>query len=138
MARAESWTYGANGNRLTQSGELGSATYSNTITVVASSNRIASIGGSRTNNYSYDNAGNITAETNTQRPVAQAGTTVTAFIYNALSQRVSKSSALGRRRRCSLRHHVQAHVPCRHRHRIRGHRPVRITAAPWAALYYCC
>jgi hypothetical protein len=52
------WTYGANGNRLTQTGASPS-----TYTISGTSNRITSISGTQSRTYSYDAMGNTTGYT---------------------------------------------------------------------------
>jgi RHS repeat-associated protein len=90
-SRSESWTYDANGNRLTESGSTDGQPHANTYTPSPTSNRLSSIAGSRANSYSYDEEGNVTAETNPARPVEIGTTSTVTYRYNALSQRVWKS-----------------------------------------------
>jgi RHS repeat-associated protein len=92
---SETLAYDANGNRLSESGSNGGQPYSNTYSVAGTSNRMSSIAGSRTNAYSFDAAGNTTAETNSGRPVVLGATTVVSYLYNALGQRVWKSGPDG-------------------------------------------
>lgn len=91
----QSWTYDANGNRLTQGG--GSAS---TYTVSSSSNRLTGVSGSLSRGYTYDNAGNTTNDgsatfvyNDAGRMVSatKAGTTTT-YAINALGQRVKKTT----------------------------------------------
>ena len=89
--KSEAWTYDTNGNRLTESGARNGQPFSDTYTLSSTSNRLTSIAGSRTNSYGYDNAGNVTSETNAGRPVGIGTAATVSYRYNALSQRVWKS-----------------------------------------------
>jgi RHS repeat-associated protein len=89
--RSAAWTYDANGNRLTEAGDSLGQSFDTTNTVPATSNRLASISGSRSNTYGYDNAGNITSETDAGRPVSIGATSVVSYLYNAQSERIWKS-----------------------------------------------
>lgn len=87
----ESWSYDANGNRLTKSGNVLGGSFADTNTISSTSNRLASISRTHPNTYSYDNAGNATAETASGRPVSIGAATEVSYVYNAMSQRVRKS-----------------------------------------------
>jgi RHS repeat-associated protein len=91
------WTYDANGNRTAESGSTGGVPLSSTFTLASTSNRLSSVSGSRANSYSYDAAGHTQTESNAGRPIAAVGTTTTTYVYNALSQRVAKTSSAGSR-----------------------------------------
>jgi RHS repeat-associated protein len=90
----ESWTYDANGNRLTQGG-----TTSSTYTVATASNQLASISGGLTRTYAYASSGQITSyggitftymDSGRLSSISNSGSTTT-YIFNALGQRVEKS-----------------------------------------------
>ncbi len=81
--RVLSWSYDANGNR--------QSTADAVLTIAADSNRLVSMSGSRSNSYTYSDAGSITAETNAGRPTSLANTTTLSYTYNALSQRIAKT-----------------------------------------------
>jgi RHS repeat-associated protein len=90
----ETWTYDANGNRLTQGGAT-----SSTYTVATASNQLASISGGLARTYAYAASGQTTSYgaltftyTNSGRlsSVSNGGTTTT-YLINALGQRVKKS-----------------------------------------------
>ena len=89
------WTYDANGNRLTQTGTV-AATY----TIATTSNRLNSIAGTPARTYGYDSAGNVltygtvtyTFNNRGRMKTAQVGGSTTTYVYNALGQRVQKSS----------------------------------------------
>jgi RHS repeat-associated protein len=91
----QGWTYDANGNRLTQTGSQPS-----TYTISSTNNRIASITGSLTRTYGYDNAGNTTSDRTATFSYNDAGRMVSAtkasvttnYALNTLGQRVKKSS----------------------------------------------
>ena len=85
-----SWGYDANGSRQSHS-DFGAPAFTNILNISATSNRLTSISGSRSNIYAYDNAGNVTSETNPARPIALPGTTTARYTYNALSQRIAKT-----------------------------------------------
>lgn len=92
----ESWTYDANGNRLSQGGAQASS-YS----VSSASSRLNSVSGALTRNYTYDGAGNTTNDGGSSYIYNDAGRMVSAtkagvtttFAFNALGQRVSKATA---------------------------------------------
>lgn len=92
----QSWTYDANGNRLTQGG-----TQPATYTVSATSNRISAITSSLTKTYTYDAAGNTTSDGTATYTYDDAGRMVSAtkdgitatYAINALGQRVRKTVA---------------------------------------------
>lgn len=98
MGTTQGWTYDANGNRLTQTG-----TVAGTYTIATTSNRLNAITGSPARSYTYDNAGNVLTYgtvTNTfnnrgRMASAVSGGVTTTYVYNALGQRVRKSSTLG-------------------------------------------
>jgi RHS repeat-associated protein len=92
----QSWTYDANGNRLTQGGSDPS-----TYTISSTSNRINSITGSLSRTYGYDAAGNKTSDGVATYSYDDAGRMVSAsksgvsatYSLNALGQRVKKTVA---------------------------------------------
>jgi RHS repeat-associated protein len=88
-ARNERWTYDANGNRLTQAGTV-PTTFSNSLSISPTSNRVSSLSGSRSNVYAYDSAGSVTSETNAYRAIQLSASTTNTYRYNALGQRVMK------------------------------------------------
>jgi RHS repeat-associated protein len=94
---SRAWGYDANGNRTTEGGATAGTPLSNTFTPATTSNRLASVSGSRSNAYTYDAAGHTQTESNAGRPISAAGTIATTYTYNALSQRVAKSSSGGSR-----------------------------------------
>jgi RHS repeat-associated protein len=92
----ESWTYDANGNRLTQGGATAS-----TYTVAPSSNQLASISGGLNRTYAYAPSGQATSyggivlsyrDSGRLSSVTYNGAT-TSYIFNALGQRIKKSGA---------------------------------------------
>jgi RHS repeat-associated protein len=92
----ESWTYDANGNRLTQGGATAS-----TYTVAPSSNQLASISGGLNRTYAYAPSGQATSyggivlsyrDSARLSSVTYNGAT-TSYIFNALGQRIRKSGA---------------------------------------------
>ncbi|MEP7244893.1 MAG: RHS repeat-associated core domain-containing protein [Gammaproteobacteria bacterium] len=87
---SESWTYDAVGNRLNESSTRPDP-WSSDLEVSATSNHLTSVSGSRSDSYGYDNAGNVTSQSNSGRPVSLSGTTTTTYQYNALSQRIGKT-----------------------------------------------
>jgi RHS repeat-associated protein len=89
-----SWTYDANGNRLTETGASAS-----TYTIASTNNRISSITGALPRTYAYDAAGNvltyasITATYNNRgrmKTLANGAVTAT-YLYNALGQLTKQS-----------------------------------------------
>ena len=94
----QSWSYDANGNRLTETGST-PATY----TQALDSNRLTHINGSLTRTYTYDTAGNILGDGHTLYTYNDAGRLssatrygqTTQYDYNALGQRVRKSNNNG-------------------------------------------
>lgn len=94
----QSWTYDANGNRLTQGGGS-SSSYTNSTT----SNRVSSISGALTRSYSYDATGNTLSDgtatyifDNSGRMIsATNGGLTTSYTINALGQRVRKNNTAG-------------------------------------------
>ncbi|TLY91260.1 MAG: RHS repeat protein [Gammaproteobacteria bacterium] len=95
--QSQSFTYDATGNRLTQGGTL-----SSTYTVSAGSNRLSSVTGAPTRIYAYDVAGNATGDgarsftyNNAGRMTSLTnGAVITSYAFNALGERVKKSSPL--------------------------------------------
>jgi len=92
----ESWTYDANGNRLTQGG-----TSASTYTLATASNQIASISGALTRTYTYAASGQTSGyggltftytDSGRLSSVSNGGVT-TSYIINALGQRVKKSGS---------------------------------------------
>ena len=96
-AQSQSFTYDATGNRLTQGGTL-----SSTYTVSAGSNRLSSVTGVPTRIYAYDVAGSATGDgtrsftyNNAGRMTSVTnGIVTTSYAFNALGERVKKSSPL--------------------------------------------
>jgi RHS repeat-associated protein len=93
------FTYDANGNRLTQGGTL-----SATFTPATTSNQLNSVSGGLTRTYSYTASGNTAGYAgigftyNARERVISAttsGTTVGTYVYNALGQRIQKATANG-------------------------------------------
>jgi RHS repeat-associated protein len=92
----QSWSYDANGNRLTQGGS--DAT---TFTVASGSNQLNSASGTLTYTYDYDAVGNMLSDGQRTFTYNAAGRMTTAtkvgittsYQYNALGQRVKKSNA---------------------------------------------
>jgi hypothetical protein len=90
----QGWSYDANGNRLTQTGNVGG-----TYTVATSSNQLDSISGSPNRIYTYDAAGHtltyagntFTYYNNGRIKTAKVGSSTTTYVYNALGQRIKKS-----------------------------------------------
>ena len=93
--QSQSFTYDANGNRLTQGGDV-----SSTFTVDSASNRLSAVSGGLTRTYTYDSAGNTTGYGGNTFTYNAAGRLIlasnangtTAYVYNALGQRIRKSS----------------------------------------------
>ena len=94
----QSWSYDANGNRLTETGSTPA-----TFTQALDSNRLTHINGSLTRTYTYDAAGNILGDGHTLYTYNDAGRLssatrygqTTQYDYNALGQRVRKSNNNG-------------------------------------------
>jgi RHS repeat-associated protein len=92
----QSWTYDANGNRLTQGGNQSSA-----YTVATTSNRINTISGALTRTYGYDSAGNTTSDGSATYAYNDAGRMISAtkagvtssYALNGLGQRVRKTTS---------------------------------------------
>jgi RHS repeat-associated protein len=92
----QSWTYDANGNRLTQGGSA-----SSTYTVSTTNNRLNAVSGALSRTYTYDAAGNVTADGTATYTYDDAGRMVsvtkasvtTTYKLNALGQRVRKTTA---------------------------------------------
>ena len=93
------YTHDANGNRLTQTG-----TSASTYTVSGTSNKLTSVSGALARSYTYDNSGNTLttgATTHTyyndgrMKTGALGAASATTYIYNALGQRVKKTSSTG-------------------------------------------
>jgi RHS repeat-associated protein len=92
----QSWTYDANGNRLTQGGSASSA-----YTVSTTNNRLNAVSGALSRTYAYDAAGNVTADGSATYTYDDAGRMVsvtkasvtTTYKLNALGQRVRKTTA---------------------------------------------
>lgn len=91
----QSWTYDANGNRLTQGGSSPS-----TYTVSSASNRLTSVSGALTKSYGFDSAGNITSDGSATFLYNDAGRMISAtkagvttiYSLNGLGQRVRKTA----------------------------------------------
>jgi RHS repeat-associated protein len=91
---SQTFSYDANGNRLTQGG-----TSSTTYTIAASSNRLSSTSGVLARTYTYDAAGNVltygtltyTYNNSGRMKTSKVGSTTTTYVYNALGERVKKS-----------------------------------------------
>jgi len=93
---SQSFTFDANGNRLTQGGST-----SSTFTTATTNNRLSSITGALSKTYSYDSAGNTTSDgtitygynaAGRMTSATKAGVTTT-YTYNALGQRVTKTTS---------------------------------------------
>lgn len=90
----QGWSYDANGNRLSQTG-----TAASTYTMSGTSNRLNSVSGSLSRSYSYDAAGNATADGAAtfgydgagRMTSATAGGVTAGYAHNALGQRVRKT-----------------------------------------------
>lgn len=96
--QTQGWTYDANGNRLTETGNSPS-----TFTVSTTSNRLSTVSGTLSRSYGYDAAGNTTSDggrTFTYNDAGRMTTYVkdgvtTTLTYNGLGQRVTKSNVSG-------------------------------------------
>jgi len=92
----QGWTYDANGNRLTQTGDQPS-----TYTVAGTSNRLSSISGALTRSYAHNASGSVTNDGTATFTYDDAGRLVsatkagvaTSYALNALGQRVRKTSS---------------------------------------------
>jgi RHS repeat-associated protein len=91
---SQTWTYDANGNRLTQGGSS-----SSTYTVSSTSNRLSSISGALSRTYGYDSAGNTTSYggftftyNDAGRMTGVSGSGSATYSHNALGQRVKKAT----------------------------------------------
>jgi RHS repeat-associated protein len=91
--QSQTWTYDANGNRLTQGG-----TTSSTFTISTTNNRLSSVSGAISRTYSYDSAGNATGYSgltftynDAGRMTAVSGSASATYSHNALGQRVKKA-----------------------------------------------
>ncbi|MEQ1581470.1 MAG: RHS repeat-associated core domain-containing protein [Steroidobacteraceae bacterium] len=89
---SQTWTYDANGNRLTQGG-----TTSTTFTNSGTSNRLSSTSGALTRTYGYDATGNTTGYSGLTftynyagRMTGVSGGASASYLHNALGQRVKK------------------------------------------------
>jgi RHS repeat-associated protein len=90
----QGWTYDANGNRLTQTGNV-----TGTYTLSTTSNRLNSITGTPARTYTYSNSGStLTYASNTftyynsgRMKTVKVGSSTTTYVYNALGQRIKKS-----------------------------------------------
>jgi len=95
-AASYSWTYDANGNRLTQTG-----TNASTFSINSTNNQVSATTGSLVRSYLYDLAGNTLAygsnifsyNNRGRMNLASAGST--AYLYNALGQLIEKSGSAG-------------------------------------------
>jgi len=93
-AQAQSFTYDANGNRLTQGGSTSSV-----FVPSSTSNRLSSISGALSRTYAYDPAGHVigangltfTYNAAGRMNSASNGSQMAIYVYNALGQRVKKS-----------------------------------------------
>jgi len=98
LNQSQTYTYDANGNRLTVSGSS-SATYS----IASLSNRLNGVSGAISRAYYYDAAGHTTAygtfsftyNAAGHLSTAVNGSSATTYVYNALGQRVKKATAAG-------------------------------------------
>ncbi len=91
--QSQTWTYDANGNRLTQGG-----TSSSTFTIASSSNRLSSVSGALSRTYGYDAAGHTTSYggftftyNDAGRMTGVSGSATASYSLNALGQRVKKT-----------------------------------------------
>jgi RHS repeat-associated protein len=89
---SQTWTYDANGNRLTQGG-----TASSTFTIATTSNRLSSVSGAISRTYSYDAAGHTTGYSgmtfgysDAGRLTSVSGTATASHVHNAMGERVKK------------------------------------------------
>lgn len=92
--QSQSWTYDANGNRLTQGGST-----SSTYTISSSSNRLSSVSGALSRTYTYDVTGNTTGYAgftfgynDAGRLTSVSGSATASYGHNALGQRVKKTA----------------------------------------------
>ena len=90
--QSQTWTYDANGNRLTQGG-----TTSSTFTISSTSNRLSSVSGALTRTYGFDAACNTTSYSgftftynDAGRMTGVTGGATASYSPNALGQRVKK------------------------------------------------
>jgi RHS repeat-associated protein len=91
---SQSWTFDANGNRLTQGG-----TVATTYTVSATKNQITKTTGTPARTYTYDADGNVltyasdtfTYNNRGRMATAKVSSATTTYVYNALGQRIMKS-----------------------------------------------
>jgi RHS repeat-associated protein len=98
ITQTQSFTYDANGNRLTS--KIGTATTS-TYTTQATSNRLTSITGGLTKTNTYDTAGNLTSDGSTNLTYDGRGRMLTAtnaglttsYVINYAGQRVKKANS---------------------------------------------
>jgi RHS repeat-associated protein len=98
ITQTQSFTYDANGNRLTS--KIGTATTS-TYTTQATSNRLTSITGGLTKTNTYDTAGNLTNDGSTSLTYDGRGRMLTAtnaglttsYVINYAGQRVKKANS---------------------------------------------
>lgn len=92
----QGWTYDANGNRLSQTGDQPS-----TYTISSTSNRLSSISGTLTRSYAHNASGSVTGDGTVTSMYDDAGRLVSAtkagvtttYAVNAVGQRVRKTSA---------------------------------------------
>jgi RHS repeat-associated protein len=95
---SQSWTFDANGNRLTQGG-----TTSTTFIIASNSNRLTTTTGALARTYTFDSAGHplsdgtrsFTYNAAGKMATATSGGVATTYSYNALGQRVKKSNTTG-------------------------------------------
>ena len=102
-AQSLAFTYDADGNRLMQSGSSNGTSANATFSIAGASNRLSSVTGMLSRTYSYDAAGHTSAYGGVSFIYNAAGRLLTAvngsasssYIYNALDQRVQKTTAAG-------------------------------------------
>jgi RHS repeat-associated protein len=95
-AITDGWTYDANGNRLTQTGNTPI-----TFTVSSTNNQLTATTGGLVRSYAYDAAGHVqgygtyTFGYNDRGRMASTTASATNYLYNALGQLIEKSGTLG-------------------------------------------
>ena len=101
---SQTFTYDANGNRLTQGG-----TSSTTYTISSTSNRLSSTSGALVRTYTYDAAGNVLTYSNLtytynnrgRMKTSKVGSTTTTYVYNA-TRAAGEEVRRMQRGRCSI------------------------------------
>jgi RHS repeat-associated protein len=92
---SQSWSYDANGNRLTQGG-----TSTSTYAMATTSNRLLSVSGATSRTYAYANSGQVISDgqhtftyNDAGRMTAVTGAASATYVYNALGQRIKKTAS---------------------------------------------